>query len=456
VNQTDAWGLEFSTGFGLIPTFFVTEGVIGGVLWILFFVFFGIVGAKSLRRQDQGFGASADIDPRETFVITSSFFSAAFLWLVSVISVPPHAVLFLAFVFSGVWLGASVYYGKQKCMALIPAPISRAALALRISSIVILVALALWAIVCAKNTVALAYFDSGVERLTAGDAVSADGDFKVSLGLNPMDVYWQGRAEAALNEAGSLVSALASSSTSPTSKAMASQAIASINAAYQYSENAIKSDPDNYYNYISEARVGEAAASLNMANGYDTAVKAYDEAIKLNPGNPSLYVSLAQFQATYNKLDDALQTVGASLQVKNNYINSVFLLSQIEAAKGNLADAITAAQFATTLNSGNSLLYFQLGLLQYTAGKYADAADSLTKAVSLQSDYANAQYYLGLSDARLGKNSDAIALFEALNKSNPGNQSVEFVLGALEAGKSPFASSTAGSQPSVKSQPPVK
>lgn len=458
INQTDAWGLEFSTGFGLIPTFLVTQGIVGGILWTLFLVFFGIAGVKSLKRRPTAEGAPG-VDPRESFILASSFFSAAFLWLVSVISVPPHAVLFLAFVLTGIWLGAAVHYGKISSFSVEAVPGSRSAMVLNVSSMALLAVLVVLALACVKDTAALAYFDAGVQRLTAGDASGADGAFRTSLVLDPMDVYWQGRAEAALAQANALASSVSAGASASSTQAIAAQAAAAVNQAFTYSESAIKDDPSNYYNYISEARVAQAATSLNMSNGYDTAVSAYKSAISLNPGNPSLYVSLAQFQANNNKLDDALQTMGAALQVKNNYLNSVFLLSQIDAAKGNLADAITAAQFAISLNPQNPLLYFQLGLLQYTDGKYSDAAVSLSQAVSLQPGYANAQYYLGLSDARIGKNAEALSLFEALDNSNPNNENVGTVLNALRAGKSPFVSAATGASTAKskdKSQPPVK
>ena len=42
VNPTQFWDMEFGSAFGLIPTFFVTQGLVGGVLWIIFIVLFAI------------------------------------------------------------------------------------------------------------------------------------------------------------------------------------------------------------------------------------------------------------------------------------------------------------------------------------------------------------------------------------------------------------------------------
>jgi len=164
-------------------------------------------------------------------------------------------------------------------------------------------------------------------------------------------------------------------------------------------------------------------------------------------------------QASHNQLDLAVQTIGAALQVKQNYLDAVYLLSQIKAAQGNLNDAIVAAQFATELNPNNALLQFQLGLLQYNGGDYTRAASTLEKAASLQPNYANAQYFLGLSYARIGKNAEAIAQFEALAATNPESQEVAVILSTLKEGKSLFAPaspSADAARPEKKSTPPLK
>ena len=134
-----------------------------------------------------------------------------------------------------------------------------------------------------------------------------------------------------------------------------------------------------------------------------------------------------------------------ALQVKNDYLDAVFLLSQIYAAQGNLKDAITAAQVAVQINPQNPQTLFQLGLLEYDNKSYDFAAQALEAALRVQPDYSNAQYFLGLSYARLNRIPDAAQQFAQLAKNNPDNQEVAMILASLKAGKSPF----------VESQPPI-
>ena len=426
VNQTDAWNSEFLDGFGLIPSTIATQGVVGGIAWIIFLVFFGIIGVRSLR-------ATKTNPSYRTSIVTLGAVSTLLLGSL-LISVPSYSLVFYTFVSLGIFYAYVVSVGAF-------VPYSFRIISSRIHtvvSIIVLVLIAVWFIVYVKKTIALGYFVSGVHELTVvGNANVADEAFRKALIYDNTDVYWQARSEATIAQVSSLFSSVNANTPASTSQAIATQITSLITQGISYSQKAIAIDAANYYNYLSEARVAERGATLKITGAYDIAVQSYSNAISLNQ-NPNLYLSLARLQASNNHLDEALKTVTASLNVKNDDLDTIFLLSQIEAAKGNLADAITAAKFAISLNSQSSTLYFQLGLLQYNNKDYQGAIDSLGSAVKLQPDYANAQYFLGLAYARLGQNNDAIAQFQKLSASNPNSQEVTSVLSALKAGKSPF------------------
>ncbi len=452
VNATDAWSVEFSSGSGFIPTLFVTEGLFGIVAWIVFLVFLGIVGARALR-----YVGRRTADPRERFILISSYAVSVFLWLMLIVSVQPHALIFLTFVVMGVFLGSSVSFGAASGWV-IPFEAGRRA---RISpyalGLVVFLAAAV-SVIYIKDAVALAYFGAGIRELNvSSDAPAADADFSRALALHDSDIFWQARAEAGISAAQKVISSVTPSSPASTTQAAATAVAAIINRSLGYAEKAVAYDPSYYSNYLSEARVSAQAASVGMTGAYDTAVAAYTQASRLDPGNPSIYLSLAQLQAQMNKLPDALQTLGSALQVKNNYLDAIYLLSQVEAAQGNLKDAITAAGVAIQINPQNPLLFFQLGLLEYNNAAYSDAVAALEKAVALESDYANARYFLALSYARLGRTADALTQFNQLAVSNPGNQTVQSAITALKSGKSIFAPATASAAAAAKNpQLPLK
>lgn len=448
INATNAWSAEFSSGFGYIPTFVATHGVVGSILWVLLFVFFGIISTKILR--------NLPVEADRRFMVVSSFVVSVFLILVAFVSVPSHSILLLTFTFIGIFLGTSRAYGLLPARSYTPAPGSKMFKILVALAILILV---VWGLIYFKKTIAFTYFGSGVKVLnSSGDLEKIDRFFSKALKLDQSDVYWRGKAEVALVAAQKMADGVTPATSASTTQAILSEINNILNQGLASAKKATTYDPANYYNFLSEARVSEVAATVKMQNGYESAVSAYNSAINLNPYNPSVYLSLANLQARQAKYDDALQTLGKALQVKNNYLDAVFLLSQVYAAKGDTSNAIVAAKVAVQLNPQNSILLFQLGILDYNIKDYAGAIQALTDAIKYQPDYANAKYFLGLSHARLNHMAEAITLFEELSLKNPDNQEVALILSNLRSGRSIFTDTKAPATPAPekRSSLPIK
>ncbi|MCX6715780.1 MAG: hypothetical protein NT077_02030, partial [Candidatus Taylorbacteria bacterium] len=162
INTTEAWGVEFNSGFGLVPTFLVTQGFVGGILWMIFFVYFGILGVKSLRGLVRSGGTSDSIAEQERpyarFIMISSYAAAALVWLMTIFYVPSHAVVYFAFILTGIWLGTSVAYGRLRPLDVVSRKGSRGYMIITIVEIIILVVSLFWCFTYIKNTSALAYF----------------------------------------------------------------------------------------------------------------------------------------------------------------------------------------------------------------------------------------------------------------------------------------------------------
>ena len=73
----------------------------------------------------------------------------------------------------------------------------------------------------------------------------------------------------------------------------------------------------------------------------------------------------------------------------------------------------------------------------------------LEQAVKLQPDFANAKYFLGLAYAAQNRTPEALQQFVDLEKTNPDNKEVKFILDNLRSGKSPFENA----QPPVTDSP---
>ncbi len=455
VNPTPFWAFEFGNGFAFIPTFLVTQGLVGAILWSLFLIFFVCTGIRALKKIT---------DKYSQFIIGSTFFTTSFLLLISLIYFPSHVIVFLTFVFIGLSIASFI---TESAITLKDIESTRNYSVGKLSTtslIIILLVLVVWIVIDIRKDVAIGYFQRGISALNLPNNQGIDkatSNFKKALALDHTDIYYQALSEVNIF----VITTLAQKIQTQTQQGakipdpeIIKQISALVDEALGYTKSAIAIDPTNYYNYVAQARISELALSLQIPNAYENAKTAYNNAILYNPLNPFLYLNLARLEASQNKLAETQRNIGIALQLKQNYIEAIFFLSQIQVNQGQIKEAIISTQVATQINPDNPLLFFQLGLLQYNDKNYQEAINALTKAVELNSLYANARYFLGLSLSRLGRNQEAIKQFEEIAKTNPNSQEVAFILTNLRAGKSPFtdAQPPIDSKPEKRKQLPVK
>ncbi len=455
INPTAYWNAEFTNGSSLIATSVVTQGIVGSVLWLLLIIILSVVGFKAFIK---------NTDDSSRFFISSTYFSSLFLWIINFFCVPSHVILFITFIVSGLFISALINTGKTSMVRIGSNENSLIKKFIPIILIVIIAILVLWLAVYTKRAIALGYFQGGISTLNASgnqNLLGAEANFKKALSLDKSDTYYQALSEINILK----ITAIAQKIQEQTKQAGATpdpELIKNIGTlideAKAYTDLAIKTDPTNYYNYIAKARISELALSLKVPNAFEDLTDSYKKALVYNPYNPALYLNFARIEATQNKLAEAQRDIGAALQLKQNYVEAIFLLSQIQASQGQIKDAITSVKFATQVNPGNPLLFFQLGLLYYNDKNYKDTIDSLNKALELDKNYANAQYFLGLSYARMNNFPDAITQFENLAKTNGDNQEVMFILSNLKSGRTPFtdAKPPIDNKPEQRKTLPVK
>jgi len=440
INPTQFWSVEFTTGFGTVPSFTVTQGILGFIAWILFLIFFTRYGILALKKTNDQF---------KKFAVTSSFLATAFLWLVNIVYTPSHVIIFFTFIFTGLFLSTLVSEGLMSYKVIPIDSNSKNKNYVSILLVTILVLEILWIGLYAKKILAVSYFHAGIKELNTTRSIeTAEAKFNKALSLSRSDIYYQALSEIDAMKINDLASQLQKEQKDADSKI--SENIGKlVSEAFEYTNKAVAIDPTNYYNYTAQARISEIGAALKIPNALENAKTAYVNAITFNPYNPLLHLNIARLEASQNNLAEAQKFIGNALTLKQNYLDAIFLLSQIQVSNGQIKDAIVSTQVATQINPQNALLFFQLGFLQYNDKNYTDAVTSLQKAITLNDQYANAKYFLGLSYSRLGKNAEAIAQFEDLIKTNPESEEVKFILENLKFGKSPFADA----QPPIDNKP---
>ncbi|MCX6765147.1 MAG: tetratricopeptide repeat protein, partial [Candidatus Nealsonbacteria bacterium] len=154
--------------------------------------------------------------------------------------------------------------------------------------------------------------------------------------------------------------------------------------------------------------------SLNLIPLYigfdEEAIKAYDEAIKLEPSNPYYQVqegivfltSASQLKEDQKadkekKLADAEAKFKKAIELKSDYATALYQLSVVYQMQGKTNEAIAELLKAEAAAPYDVGLIFQLGIVYYGNQKYDLARQEFEKAVNINPQYSNALYFLGLT-----------------------------------------------------------
>jgi len=447
INNTNFWNISFPYGFSLIMTFLVTTGILGFLGWVLFLLAFVWLGVKTLFAPIK--------DNLSKFLMSSSFITSLYLWVMLALYAPGIVVFSLAFFFSGLFVAVAISDNQ----------ITRTSISfahnLKLSFVVVLVLIALFVGSITFSYVALQKIVSGIYYQRALIAGNQNGDFDTTatnlnsaIGLASYDTYYR-----TLSELNVIRMRQISNQTTGTVEERQKLFSQALSDSISNAQTATKINGLNYQNWVTLGTVYESLvpAPLSVQGAYTNAKSTYEEALKRNPYSPEIYFLLARLEVANKNNQAARDYIKKSLALKNDYVDAYFLLTQIEIEDKNLGEAIKAAEAVAILSPNNSGVFFQLGLLKYNNADYTGAVQALSKALEIIPEYANAKYFLGLSMYKLGQNDLAIKEFEDLTKTNPDNTEIAAILKNLQNKKDPFykLSSSVNSTPEKGKTPPI-
>ncbi|MEK7184542.1 MAG: hypothetical protein AAB683_00190, partial [Patescibacteria group bacterium] len=189
INQTQFFGVEFANGFGNIPSIIVTQGLLGIILWIFFIIVFSINGYKNLNRNETE-------NEYLSFLKSSLYFISLSLILANIIYTPSHVIM----LFTAIFIGLSFSTISVKEYSLNKKLIS----ALLILIIIIEI---LWFSALIRKSIAVHYFESGIQAINAEDKLgfeNAEKYFTKSIQFDKSDVYYQALSENSILKISSL------------------------------------------------------------------------------------------------------------------------------------------------------------------------------------------------------------------------------------------------------------
>jgi tetratricopeptide (TPR) repeat protein len=248
-----------------------------------------------------------------------------------------------------------------------------------------------------------------------------------AIALYPYDGFYRAQVEYIIAVERALVSNTTEDQTTLQTKYLEHAQVA-VNAGLA----AVKVNGSNYQNYVSLGRAYELAIPFEKEEGFDRAKKSYEEAVKLYPNNPYLYVMLARLEASAGTKEGVRLQLTEALKKKQNFADALYLMSQLEASEEKIDEALTYAVEAVKNAPNDPLVYVQAGLLFYGKKDYQNAATALNTALEKDPNNANIAYFLALSLRDGGRADLAKIIADELLKRNPDNTDLKALVASVE------------------------
>ena len=241
------------------------------------------------------------------------------------------------------------------------------------------------------------------------------------------------------------------------------QAVAAGRIAVKRSPEEIAGYQNLFVNYLQSKQEGEALKVLDEAAGQDNAdaefliglselylsyttqvpsqkakvlpkaLAVLSRAEKLNPGNPSSRLKMAE---AYNSAGNSDKAAQLYLELLKKLPDLPMLRERIHAKLAGIylrtsdhKHAVEQLEAIVRDDPTNPEAYYYLGYISYTEKKFAEAADHFGKTILLNPDFPDPYYELALSQINLNKTDDALATLDKARKRFPDNYTLELCTG---------------------------
>jgi Flp pilus assembly protein TadD len=179
-------------------------------------------------------------------------------------------------------------------------------------------------------------------------------------------------------------------------------------------------EPEEKYKLISPNALG---AALYKQGQLDEAIRQYEEAIRLKPGDPGAHNDLGNALDEKGQTDGAIRQYQEALRLKPDYAEAHYNLGAVLDRKGQLDEALLQFQEAVRLKPHYAAAHNSLGITLGKKGQIDEAIIQFREAIRLEPDYVDAQYNLILAPAAAlgmkGQADEAIRYLEEALKVKP-------------------------------------
>lgn len=396
------FGYDFSQGSDTMTTIFVTLGLVGVIAFMLLTLSALYSTIISYRQNREG---------REHIVL--GLLALTSIYFISVAWIVPlsYAMLVMWMVVAGLGLAKArlTEFHPSKKLAYLFIPL---ALILGVNAVGTI-----------NKVRAFSYYNESQKMTKIEDAEAL---VTKATQVYPFDGFYRVLVEYAITSNRNLVS-----TDSKDQEALKNTYLAKSQKAVDAGLAAVKLNQNNYQNYVSLGRAYELAIPFDKEGGFNNAKKSYEEAVKLYPENPYLYLMLARLETSAGTKEGVRTQLTGALKKKQNFADALYLMSQLQASENDIEGAIAYAVESIKSAPNDPATYVQAGLLFYGKRDYNNAVLALKTALEKDPNNANIAYFLALALRDGGEPALAKPLADELLRRNPENADLQKFINSL-------------------------
>ncbi|NCT01822.1 tetratricopeptide repeat protein [Candidatus Parcubacteria bacterium] len=420
INETIFWDTDFSAGSGFVPTIFVTNGILGGVLLVAFHIGLLYLGYRMLLLPGKQ-------DPYWYYIGIISLVASCFIWGMSYVYVPGATLLILGALFTGLTFVAAAAL-LPYTVKTIPLTTNRSRGFFLMVIIILLVSISIFSVyTVGKQYLAQSQFNKVQATATEIEKIATVAS--TSYALYQDDRFLSARAQAYLVTVNQLLQV------SEPTEVQQQTFITTAEQALLAAEEAVKKDSSNPDHHAVLAGVYSTLAAAGVEGANKRVETSFAEAMRLDPQNPNYHLILAQVAARNGEADTARAILTKALELKRNFTPALYLSAQLDISEGNVESAITTTRSIITMEPRNPTRYFQLGVLLSATNAIPEAIAAYRSAIALDPQYANARYLLGLAYLNNQENEAALKELRVVQETNQENQQLADLITQVESGQ---------------------
>ncbi len=422
IISTDFWNVTFNAGFGYVPTIFITQGILGGLLWLVFVLWFVIKGFKTIFKE------YADLKKNDFFFAFSSFTVSLYCLGAFFIYTPNMIMLVFGFVFMGIFLATLVQSGYMKTgtIELLTDP--------RVSffSILILIACMIGVMTLGYRTVKTFWANSLYGSSFQTNSIDTkERKVTQAIVLAPTDAMYRSLAGIYLQKLGTYLN-----QKSVSVESIQPELQATLDAAQLAGKRAISFDETLPDNWVNLASVYQAIIPLKVTGAYDQSKSAFIQAQKLSPKNPDITLLRAGLEVANQDSSKARTLALEAVSQKQNFVDGYVFLSQLETSLGNTSKAIEYATTGALKSPNDTKAFYWKGISEFNASQYVSSVTSFERSVILNPLFDTSRFMLARAYDKTGKSTQALEQIKILKTRFPENETIKKALKNLEQGQS--------------------